>query len=57
MCLRHVQSVTDLERENEQLKELNSFLREEIEEWKSNYENLEEEKREMFHQSINHFIE
>ena len=29
MCLRHVQSVADLERENEQLKELNSFLREE----------------------------
>ena len=52
---RHVQSVADLERENEQLKELNSFLREEIEEWKLNYENLEEEKREMFHQSINHF--
>ena len=56
MLERHVQSMADLERENEQLKELNSFLREEIEEWKSNYENLEEEKREMFHQSINHFI-
>lgn len=36
--------------QNEQLKELNSSLPEEIEEWKSNYANLEEEKKEMFHE-------
>ena len=47
---RHVQSVAELERENEQLKELNSSLHEEIEEWKSNYANLEEEKRKMLHE-------
>ena len=45
---RHVQSVAELERENEQLRELNTSLHEEIEEWKSNYANLEEEKRVMF---------
>ena len=38
----------ELERENEQLRELNTSLHEEIEEWKSNYANLEEEKRVMF---------
>ena len=50
MFERHVQSVAELERENEQLKELNSSLHEEIEEWKSNYANLEEEKRKMLHE-------
>ena len=49
MFERHVQSVAELEWENEQLKELNSSLHEEIEEWKSNYANLEEEKRKMLH--------
>ena len=48
MFERHIQSVAELEMENEQLKELNTSLHEEIEEWKSNYANLEEEKREMF---------
>ena len=48
MFERHVQSVAELERENEQLRELNTSLHEEIEEWKSNYANLEEEKRVMF---------
>ena len=47
---RHVQSVAELESENEPLRELNSSLHEEIEEWKSNYANLEEEKKEMFHE-------
>ena len=37
MFERHVQSVAELERENEQLRELNTSLHEEIEEWKSNY--------------------
>lgn len=50
MFERHVQSVAELEWENEQLKELNSSLHEEIEEWKSNYANLEEEKRKMLHE-------
>ena len=66
---RHVQSVAELERENEQLEELNSSLHEEIEEWKSNYANLEEENRKMLHEmhakmkklrpqiKINHYIE
>ena len=42
--------MAELERENEQPKELNSSLHEEIEEWKSNYANLEEEKRKMLHE-------
>ena len=32
---RHVQSVAELERENKQLKELNSSLQEDVKEWKS----------------------
>ena len=34
----------------EQLREFNSFPHEEIEGWISNLENLEEEKRKMFHE-------
>ena len=32
---RHVKSVAELERENKQLKELNSSLQEDVKEWKS----------------------
>ena len=49
MFERHVQSVAELERENEQLKKLTSSLHGEIEEWKSDYANLVVEKREMLH--------
>lgn len=44
----HLMSVTNLERENEELRDTCETLLDELEEWKARYENLQEEKRMLY---------